>query len=529
VDVRHEPYEYQKRAIEDARQAYRAGARKILIVCPTGGGKTLIGCTIGEGAIAKGGSLLWLAHRDELISQARERLYAQGIERVGVIQSGEPLTNARVQVASIQTIRARAARGLPPCDVVVWDECHNILAETYQEIAAALPCKLMVGLTATPERGDGKGLGDMFDVLIQACTVRELQGRGVLVPCVTHGPASKVKALSMDPVAAYLSRTPGERAFAFCKGVLQAEKLVHSFAAQGVPACTIHGDTPWLLRRARLEAFRTQDNAALLAAGVVEKAPLVICNVYTMTEGVDVREAAHCILARGCGHPGMLLQMVGRVLRAAPGKTRAVLSDLTGVVHKLGLPEADRVWSLHGRAATLTAGDREVAEHLKACPACGALVGAWSTDRMGWRICPECRVRVAPPDVVEVKPREQIVMGAGAPPEERATVLRMLAATAARKGYKAGWASVRYKERFASWPNRGEAASAYARAVEDVGAVAVEAARAALAERRAARALTQEQAREVDEEPVPEDYADSDVPAAPDDYADWADDLASCG
>ncbi len=519
---------YQLKAIADARQAYRDGKRKILIVCPTGGGKTLLGTTIGEGAIAKGGTLLWLAHRDELITQARDRLLAQGIERVGIIQAGEPMMNARVQVASIQTLVSRAARGLPQGDVVVLDEAHHVAANTYKALVDGLAPKLMIGLTATPERGDGKGLGDTFDAIVHACTVRQLQEMGVLVPCVTHGPSTKTKALSMDPVAAYLSRTPGERAFAFCKSVLQAEKLVHAFAAEGVPACTIHGDTPWLLRRARLEAFRLQDPAPLLAAGVVERAPLVICNVYTMTEGVDVAAASHCIVARGCGHPGMLLQMVGRVLRAAPGKTRAVVSDLTGVVHTLGLPEADRVWSLHGRAAKLSAGDREVAEHLKACPACGALVGAWSTDRLGWRICPACRVRVAPPDVVEVKPREQIVMGAGAPPEERAKVLRILAATAARKGYKAGWASVRYKERFASWPNRGEAASAYARAVEDVGAVAVEAARVALAERRAARALTQEQAREVDEEPVPEDYADSDVPAAPD-YADWADVLASCG
>src|SRR6185369_8354499 len=154
---------------------------------------------------------------------------------------------------------------------------------------------------------------------------------------------------------------------------------------------TIHADTPWLLRRARIEAFRLQRPQPLLDAGTTERPSLVLVNVYTLTEGVDVPEASCCILARGCGHPGMLLQTAGRVGRAAPGKTGATLLDLRGVTHKLGLWEADREWSLEGRACDMTREEREREKQSHTCPACDAAFEAYAFDREGWRICPVCR------------------------------------------------------------------------------------------------------------------------------------------
>jgi superfamily II DNA or RNA helicase len=446
---------YQAEALRAARDAYRAGKRAILLVAPTGAGKTRMGVELVNSAIAKGGTALWLAHREELLLQARDRLRAEGLARVGVIASGEPLVNAPVQVASVQTLAARAHRGLPPGRVVIFDEAHHYAAERWGQVAAAYRDSAILGLTATPERGDGKALGDVFDHVIPVSSVRELQALGVLVPCVTFAPASATKDLAQDPVAAYLARTPGERAFVFCANVAHAERVALSFQAQGVQAATIHADTPWLLRRARLDAFKLQRPYPLLCAGTLEPPPLVLCNVYTLTEGVDVPEASSCILARGCGHAGMMLQMVGRVLRAAPGKTKATLIDLRGVVHKLGLPEADRVWSLEGRAISLH--ERERDRPLKPCPNCAGMVASWSTDADGWRTCPLCQQRISPPDLPKVAIREIRPMGTAAPPEEQDRVLRRLASTAARRGFKAGWVAHKYRDRFGSWPPYGAA------------------------------------------------------------------------
>ena len=384
---------------------------------------------------------------------------------------------------------------MPPASCVIFDEAHHYAASEWGAVAEAYKHTLRFGLTATPERGDGRPLGDLFDHVVSVSSVRELQRLGVLVPCVTYAPSSRTKSLSQDPVAAYLARCKGERAFVFCKSVAQAERLTLDFIANGVHAALIHGETPWLLRRARLDAFANQDNAPLLAAGSCEQAPIVLVNAYVLTEGVDVPAASCCILARGCGHAGILLQMAGRVLRTAPGKTHATLIDLCGVVHKLGLPEADRVWSLEGKAITLSQGDRDTP--LKACPACSAMVGGWSVDSAGWRICPVCRERVAPPpEEVTVSARELHAMGTAAPPEERVRVLAKLAHAAAAKGFKPGWAAMRYRERFGDWPPRGDAAAAYQRAVRDVGADAVDAALAARAAARAERAAREALAAE---------------------------------
>ena len=188
---------YQQQGIDAAKQAYRGGARAILAVCPTGGGKTRIGVEFVKGALRKGGNVIWLAHREELLTQARDRLIADGIDRVGLIASGQRTVNARVQVASVQTLAARMNKGLPPASVVVFDEAHHFVAAQWGAVAAAYKDSTILGLTATPQRGDGRPLGDLFDHLVPISSVKELQatidpvtGRAVLVPCVIWRPST---------------------------------------------------------------------------------------------------------------------------------------------------------------------------------------------------------------------------------------------------------------------------------------------------------------------------------------------------
>ncbi len=206
------------------------------------------------------------------------------------------------------------------------------------------------------------------------------------------------------------------------------------------------------MRSALLAAFASQDPTPLREAGSPDDAPLVLCNVGTLTEGIDVVTAACCILAKRVGHAGALLQMVGRVLRAAPGKGFATLIDLCGSVHKHGLPEADREYSLDGKAIRLS-GD-EKAPRVVACLACGAAFGAWSQGPGGVRSCPVCGERAPLAQQPVVKERELLAMGSATPEDLRRTALHALALQAVQGDYHWRWAVHKYAERFQDKPAR---------------------------------------------------------------------------
>ena len=110
--------------------------------------------------------MLALAHRREIVTQTSDKLDAHGIEH-GIIMAGHAHEPLPVQVASVQTLHARAMRGskleLPPADLVLVDECHHATAQSWRDIIAAYPDAIVLGLTATPCRGDGRGLGGIFE------------------------------------------------------------------------------------------------------------------------------------------------------------------------------------------------------------------------------------------------------------------------------------------------------------------------------------------------------------------------------
>lgn len=418
---------------------------------PTGGGKTRLFVEIIKSAIAKGGAALVIAHREELLVQAQLAIIAEGLTDVGIIAPWARRQHARVQVASIQTLAAQLKKGrdLPPADVVVLDEAHHFSkgAPGWYEVAATYQEATIVGVTATPQRGDGTPMGDMFDVLIPACSVRELQELGVLVPCVTYRPDHKTKALCREPLQAYQEHGNGELAFVFCATVAHAEMVCGTFREAGIPAATIHAETPWALRTARVEAFKTQDATPLRRAGTAELPARVLCNVYTLTEGVDVPPASVCILARGAGCESIMLQCVGRVLRASPGKERAIFWDLRGVTHKLLLPEAPREYSLDGKAIS---GKSEKDDPPRRCKACQGEFMTWATTSDGIRICPLCGERAPDMQAPEVVEREVFAAGTGATTKAQKDALERFAIEAldGPRVRKPGWVWHRFKDAF---------------------------------------------------------------------------------
>src|SRR5258707_10019727 len=173
---------YQVDALERLREAWRHGVRRLLLVAPTGSGKTVCAAGVIAGAVRRGKTVVFLAHRSELINQCYAKLRDAGLAAsdLGVIQAQDRRRNpgARVQVASIATLARRPHR--PPADIVITDEAHRALAASYVKIAEYYPTATHLGLTATPYRADGRGLGDAYDEIVVVTSPRELIAGGDL-------------------------------------------------------------------------------------------------------------------------------------------------------------------------------------------------------------------------------------------------------------------------------------------------------------------------------------------------------------
>lgn len=380
---------YQDRAIDALRASYRAGHRAPCLVLPTGAGKTVVAAAIIRAAVDRGGRVLFLAHRSELLHQTVSKLEAAGIHDVRLVRASTTLgpADARVTVGSVQTLTGRLDR-LPPASLIVCDEAHHFVATTFARILSQYQDALVLGLTATPERGDGQPLGDIFDDLVVGATVNELTDLGHLVPCGVWGPPGELASAEvvMSPAQAYAQRGAGERAVVFCLTAEHCRTVVAEFAASGVSAAVVSGD------------MRAADRADVLArfrAGGIR----VLVNVHVLTEGWDDPAVAVCILGRRFGHAGTYLQALGRVLRPAPGKACARVIDLCGSSLAHGTPGTEREYSLTGKA--ITASDRLA---IRQCAECGTVYEGAACSGCG--VIPEGReakpLRVVGGQLVEV-------------------------------------------------------------------------------------------------------------------------------
>jgi len=335
------PYPFQTKAISAVRAYWKRGAKSVCLVCPTGGGKTFMGVVL----VGKS-KTLWVAHREELVHQAVKALSDEyGKDAVGYVMAGKPFRpEARIQVGTIQTLLARGK--FPEAELLVLDECHHYLAKEWRQLHRLLSgLRRTLGLTATPSRGDGKALGDIFQAMVPAAQPQALIP-WLLVPAEVFTPERRHGSdLAQYPVDAWLEYAGDRQGFVFCASVLQREggvegvdaaALTQRFRDNGISAALIHGKTPKGERRRVIDAFK---------AGEVKA--LVNCNV--LTEGFNVPEAGVCMLVRNFRHPGAFIQATGRVLRKARGKKAATIIDLSGCVLKHGSPTDTRKYSLKGK------------------------------------------------------------------------------------------------------------------------------------------------------------------------------------
>ena len=363
---------------------------------------------------------------------------------------------------------------LPPADLLVVDEAHHCPAETYGKIINAYPGAILLGLTATPCRGDGRGLGGIFDTLIEAPQVAALIEQGFLVKTRCYAPVDPdlkgVRTIAGDyneeQLAERMDRpkligdvvshwhkfSERRKTVAFAVNVAHSVHLRDEFIKSGVRAEHIDGGTPKPERDATL---------ARLASGKLE----LITNCAVLTEGWDLPEASCCILARPTKKMGLYRQMLGRVLRPAPGKTDAVILDHSGAVFRHGFAEDHVDWKLDPdkRSASPVHAKRLELGHrsrLLECSQCGAV-------RVAGEPCFNCGFLPSPPpkpvvvqagDLGLVNGDRKVKANVYDPPT-RAQWLNELTYIARQRGYSPKWPAANYREKFGAWPQWGTIAN----------------------------------------------------------------------
>lgn len=341
---------YQREAVGAVLAARRAGLRRLLVCLPTGAGKTVIFAHLARMARR---TVLVIAHREELLSQARSKLQAAlGEGAVVAIEQGARRAEgaARVVVCSIRSLRSeRLARVLAGRDVglVIYDECHHAAAEDNLRVLRELGCfepdwtGTLVGFTATTARGDGKGLDAVFERIVYTRTLPEMIADGYLVPLRGYRVATTAdltrltisgndyredelaEAVDIEERNALVARTIQElardrRTIAFCVTVAHALHLRRALRALGVRAGTVHGEMPSDERARVLASF---------AAGEVQ----VLTNVAVLTEGFDDPGVSCVAMARPTRSEGLYAQCVGRGTRLSPGKRDCLVLDFVDV------------------------------------------------------------------------------------------------------------------------------------------------------------------------------------------------------
>ncbi len=376
--------------------------RRVLGVLPTGGGKTVCFSFLARRASERGASVTILVHRDELVTQVSDTLRRFEVPH-GIQAAGYPESNHLVQVASVFSLPRRIPRLVVP-KLIIADEAHHCsTGSTWDKVITAWSSARLLGVTATPTRLDGKGLGDAFGEMVIGPSVADLIAWRRLSPYRIFAPgnaqvfhkrggdfakdemaaALDKPSVTGDAVEHYRRLIHQQPSIAFCVSLEHASHVTEAFQAGGYVATMVDGKMARDDRRRVMADFK---------AGRIHV--LVTCDL--ISEGFDVPGAMGGILLRPTQSLGLYMQQVGRLLRFEEGKT-AVILDHAGNSLRHGLPDDVRDWQLTGEAVKEKS-KNEVA--IKQCPQC------WHVVRPMVMTCPECGHVWVP------KPRE-IVQRAG--------------------------------------------------------------------------------------------------------------------
>lgn len=435
---------YQTDAIERLREHVAAGRKRVLLTLPTGGGKTLTAAELMRSALTYGNRVLFVVHLRELVDQTVRALARCGIDRVGVMRGDDERVDpdAMIQVASIQTL---ARRDKPKADIIILDEAHRSLADTYvSNIWDAYPGAVIIGLTATPCRGDGRPLAERYEALVIAATYSELIASGHVSEPIVYAPrvepdmgsirkvagdwdAEQVEemmsGLAGDIVPTWLEHAGDRTTIVFASGIRHSRDIVRRFTEAGITAEHLDGETPPDEREAILARLGNETR--------------VVSNCAVLTEGFDAPAIRCAVIARPTLSLVLHMQTAGRALR--PGPQQPVIIDHAGNVGRHGMPHEDRAWTITGPAKRIAPKNpyttcKKCFAYFKTAPA-----------------CPHCG---------HVRPIEERELPTEAPATLERVDTQLLernfyvaAVNLARsRGFKPGMAAFKFKEKFNKWP-----------------------------------------------------------------------------
>lgn len=340
---------YQSGIVDVVRKEIRKGWKRICVVAPCGAGKTVVaGWMVGEAA-KNGRRSVVIVRRNELIEQFSATFERFGVEP-GIIASGVKADYSKpVQIASVQTLIRRLDKVAAP-DIIICDECHHVLADSYLKTVNRWSDSLLIGMTATPERRGGVRLGDVFESLVEGPSAHELIEIGALARYEYYAAATldvsriRIKGgdYAQDEIGALMVERPlvgnivehysehgrGGSAICYCASIAHSMAVTAEFNKKGIAAAHCDGKTHKDERARLIKDFRS---------GEIR----VLCNVDLFGEGLDVPGVSVVILARPTMSLTLYIQQAMRALRPSsenPEK-RALIFDHVDNYKRHGLPD----------------------------------------------------------------------------------------------------------------------------------------------------------------------------------------------
>jgi len=435
--------DYQSDLVDGLREAIKAGQRSPIAVSPTGSGKSVILAHIAGSSVDLLSKTLVIVHRKELLLQLSKTFDAFGLDH-GFIAAGiKPDYSKRIQIGMVASLKSRL-ENIPDFNLIIIDECHHAVSPTYVNALARFPNAAKIGFTATPQRLDGKGLGAIYDKIVQGPTVAWLMEAGFLSRVKAYSIPSDFDTDGIKTVAGdYNKRQVAEAvegssivgdavnhyqklgkdmpAVAFCHSIDAADNTAQAFNAAGIASASISS------RMKSNERTQVVDD---LTHGKIQ----VLTSVDVVSEGFDLPKIGVAILLRPTQSLGVHLQQVGRILRPFEGKDHSVIIDHVGNVPALGMPQDSREWSLKDRPKGESRADSFVT-----CKECYAIYSQFEPS------CPECGAVRTKSEREDLKVLEGELEEFTENPYKNHTLtwrddFEIVKKVAKAKGFKIGWA-----------------------------------------------------------------------------------------
>jgi superfamily II DNA or RNA helicase len=466
---------YQLKAVEAIRTSVHKGNKHIIVQAPCGAGKTIIAAHIIESALLKNSKVVFLVHFRQLAFQAVNRFADFGMgNKVGVIMAGEePHLDRPIQIVSAPTYNRRLQlaelqhnKWFKEANVVFYDEAHASIAKTRKDILNLYKGNaILIGLTATPCRADGRGLGEIYNDIVLVSNIRELTQLGHLVPVLYYG-AKELPDLNNIPLVAgdynkkilgqrvdqkklvgdilenWLRIAPNRQTVIFAVNVKHSRHIESVFRTHNITIEHVDAHTHSNIRQKVLQRFKK---------GTTQ----IVTNVGVYSEGSDFPWVSCVVLAQPSKSYGRFIQRAGRGLRPYPGKKDCIIIDHARLCERHGYLDDDVEWTLDGKKIAWKKKKTVKKERvIITCTECQNLFYG--------NVCPRCGMRLTPAQKEVLTTAAELKLMKGkhnkaktpASMEDKRRFYGMLLYERQVKHpeYREGWLANQYKTKFGVWP-----------------------------------------------------------------------------